>query len=322
MSTSPGGPPLLLCIVPNPSVDKTAEVEVLRLGRPNDAVAFSVVPGGKGLNVARVAMTIGMRVASVVLLRGHAGRWLDEELTRIRMPHQASWAGGETRTCTSILDRTSQRLTEFYEAGGPVGDAAWVDFASSVTAELRRVPRGTLVGICGSFPVDVDPTAARRLASLVVESGMQLIVDTSGPHLEAVLEAKPFLVKVNAAEAASVSGYDVETQSDAQAAVHVFLDRGAQRAVVTRGQEGAVGSDSIGDWSVGSVPGGGPYSVGSGDAFLAGLALGLGQDRRLEDAIRLGAAAATANTLAIGQGNLSRSDVRRLYQRAQVQPLA
>jgi len=69
----------LLCIVPNPSIDKTATVDRLVQGsihRPTEVIA---VPGGKGLNVARAARSLGIPADAVVLLAGHAGRWIDDE---------------------------------------------------------------------------------------------------------------------------------------------------------------------------------------------------------------------------------------------------
>ena len=88
-------------------------------------------------------------------------------------------------------------------------------------------------------------------------------------------------------------------------------------AIVTRGVHGAVASTTTGTWAVGSVPARlrGPYSVGSGDAFLAGYAVALARGEPPADALRLGAAAGTANARTPGQGELDPDEVRRLAPR-------
>src|SRR4051812_37830915 len=124
--------PALLCVVPNPSIDKTAEVDRLEPGeihRPRDAVT---VAGGKGLNVARAAASLGIPVEAVVLLAGHAGRWIAAELDALGIRHSDTWAAGETRTCLSVLDRSTGSLTEFYESGGAVSAAIWSTFVEAV----------------------------------------------------------------------------------------------------------------------------------------------------------------------------------------------
>ena len=49
----------LLAIAPNPSIDRLVEVEELRRGEIHRPAAVTVVAGGKGFNVARVAATLG-----------------------------------------------------------------------------------------------------------------------------------------------------------------------------------------------------------------------------------------------------------------------
>jgi fructose-1-phosphate kinase PfkB-like protein len=82
---------------------------------------------------------------------------------------------------------------------------------------------------------------------------------------------------------------------------------------VSRGVDGAVVLDEHGDpWRVGPPPEVGPYVVGSGDALLAGLAAALAAGQPLPEAARRGAAAACANALRPGQGELDPADVARI----------
>ena len=66
---------------------------------------FAQVAGGKGLNAARAAATLGADVRVVAILAGHAGRWLEGELEREGIPIEAVWVDGESRSSLSVADR-------------------------------------------------------------------------------------------------------------------------------------------------------------------------------------------------------------------------
>ena len=304
--------PRLVCVVPNPSVDKVGEVERVETGaihRPSDLVT---VPGGKGLNVARAADRLGVPVAAVVLLAGHAGRWIDDALSRSGLAHGVVWAGsGETRSCLSVLDRSTGRLTEFYEPGPRIAAITWRAFRRLIRDAVSATDPDALVAVSGSLPPGVDHGGLADLVRDAGRGGRRVLVDASGPTLAAALPERPFLVKVNADEAASFAGGPIASEAAAVAAATEIVRHGASAAIVTRGDAGAVLVDETGAWAVGSVPGG-PYVVGSGDAFLAGLASGLVRGRPLHDALRRAAAAGAASTLVAGQGEIRPADVRRL----------
>ena len=71
---------MIVCVAANPSIDKLFEVERLVPGAIHRPVAFVQTPGGKGLNVARAVHTLGADVMATGILRGHAGKWLEEAL--------------------------------------------------------------------------------------------------------------------------------------------------------------------------------------------------------------------------------------------------
>jgi 1-phosphofructokinase family hexose kinase len=311
----------LVCIVPNPSIDRTAEVDRLepgRIHRPTDVVA---VPGGKGLNVARVAHSLGLPVEAVLLLAGHAGRWIAEELDRMRLPHRDAWGAGETRTCLSILDRSTGLLTEVYEPGPTFDPPEWDTFLRAVEeAAVAAGPAG-LIALSGSLPRGGPDDGAAAIVRRARRAGGTVIVDTSGSHLAASLAARPDVVKVNAAEASAAVGAPIETEAAAAEAARGLVGLGATRAIITRGGEGAVGWDGTTAWAVEPPPGAGPHTVGGGDAFLAGFAAGLAAGDPFEACLRRAAAVAAASTRLPGPGNVDTAAIGDLLAKTAVRRL-
>jgi fructose-1-phosphate kinase PfkB-like protein len=92
--------------------------------------------------------------------------------------------------------------------------------------------------------------------------------------------------------------------------------------VLTRGAEGAIAIDRDGGaFRVAGPAVRGPYPVGSGDAFLAGLAVGRLRAASFVDALRLAGAAAAANAIRRGAGRLDLADVERIAGSINVGPI-
>ena len=89
-----------------------------------------------------------------------------------------------------------------------------------------------------------------------------------------------------------------------------LLKQGVEIAIVTRGAEGAAVYTVVGSSVVRPIPTDVVDSTGAGDAFRAGLIAGLIEDRPLEAALRLAAAAASISCRFTGGcgGNVTRRD--------------
>ena len=298
----------LVCVAPNPSIDRVYEVERLVPGAIHRPTVSTSVPGGKGLNVARTAQTLGADVVAVTLLRGHAGRWIEEQLAQRRLRLRAAWASGETRTCISVRDPATDDLTEIYDPGEPIAPEAWAELERLVADELRG--NAELMTVSGGMPPGVDPGAFGRLCRAARQAGCRALVDAYGPGLAGALAERPWLVKVNESEAAGLLARPVDGSKGALAAAHDLRDRGAEIAIVTRGRFGAAVASTEGDAELPPAASIGPYPVGSGDAFLGGLAAGLLEGRGLPGALDLARAAAAANAQMAGPGELDPSTVR------------
>ena len=295
---------MIVCAAANPSIDRLFEVEQLRPGEVHRPALHAQVAGGKGLNAARAAATLGADVRVVTILAGHAGRWLEHELEREGIPVESIWVDGESRSSLSVADRAGAGLTEFYEDGVAITAEAWRRFAAH-TSTLSR--SAAWVTISGSLPPGAP---ADGYAGLELECAVA--ADT--------VEARPAsadLVKVNAAEAARLTGLETGTAEGALAAARA-LRSGDGAGAVTRGPEGAVLVTPDGAALTGTLDAPGRYPVGSGDSFLAGLVVARAAGAGWDDALRLALGAAAANAAVPGAARFARADAERLAERAVV----
>jgi 1-phosphofructokinase family hexose kinase len=323
----PAWPRRLVCVCVNPSIDKIAAVDHLVPGEVHRPQLLSVVPGGKALNVARAAASLGMPVSAIAVLGGHAGDWMDAELRARGIVTHVVRAAGETRTCLSVLDRATGALTELYETGLALDAAGWGAVEAALRLEVADDPSGVLVALSGSLPPGAPDDGYARLVAIAGSAGARAAVDSDRRALVEALAARPWLVKVNAREAVVAAGLAEAVTSGnastpaslvvAEAPVAEAARRIRKRTggvmLVTRGQEGAILVDDGGTvWRIGGPPEVGLYPVGSGDSLLAGFATALRAGRSLVEAARYGGAAGAANALVPGQGELDPRDAERM----------
>ena len=310
-------PTRIVFVAANPSIDRMYEVDRLTLGAIHRPVALAAVAGGKGLNAARAAARLGGRVTALGIVAGRAGDWIEERLAAGGIDARWCRSSGETRTCVSVLDRSTGVMTEIYERGDPVDRDSWESLEGLVAEELDRGDVGALA-LSGSLPPAAPPDGFGRLAGLarLADGGSRAIAvlaDTYGSALAAVLAERPAILKINADEASEATGMTVADGPSAEAAGAKLRDRGARSVVITLGPDGAVVVTATGSRRL-TPPGiRGAYPVGSGDAFLGGLAVGIARGDDIVDAARLGLAAGAANALIPGAGELEPLEVDRIF---------
>jgi 1-phosphofructokinase family hexose kinase len=298
-------PGRLVFVAANPSIDRLYEVNRLDVGSIHRPAAALAVAGGKGLNAARAAAGVGGSITAVGIVAGRSGDWIAEQLVELGIDGRWARSRGETRTCISILDRSTREMTEIYERGEEIEPTAWPALEVIVRAQLARADV-VAIALSGSLPPGAPTDGYARIARLAAAcpAPVPVLADTYGAALGAVLAEHPAIVKLNAAEAGDASGSRVADVASAAAATRVLRDAGAERVVITLGADGAVaaGAGVLAHLIPPDVRG--SYPVGSGDAFLGGLAVGWQRGMSFVEAARLGLAAAIANAQVPGAGRL------------------
>lgn len=310
----------LVAVAPNPSIDRLLEVAEFHRGEIHRPVATTVVPGGKGFNVARSAAALGALVTAVGPLAGFSGRWIADQLAGEGLDVNAVWIEGETRTCTSILDRSDGSMTEAYETGETMAADDWrllLD-AFGCTLEPPHLGETGLITVSGSLPPGVRDEGLAQLVRIAKAAGVRIAIDGHGAPLTEALAAGPWLAKVNLDEARGVLG---DPEISAAAAVRGLIAAGANSAIVTLGRDGAVVSLENGTLIRVIPPAVGIHTVGAGDAFLGGLATGLLRGEGLREAAISASAAAAASTMMPGAGRLDVADATRLRGEVTVEVL-
>ncbi len=272
----------------NPAMDRIEVLEALDVGSVNRSSEVFVVPGGKGLNVARALRRLNQPVAAYGFLGGMAGAFLHDACRQLGILDRHVQVAGETRICAILVDRARRLSTVINEPGPVIDEDAETRLLRSVVDSSRR---DDLVIIAGSLAPGMRPDFYGRLVAAVQSAGARAVVDTSGQALEATLDSGPWMVKANARELEEIGVRVDEWPSR--------LGARTEWVVMTRGDEGAIARSRASAWHATAPSIGVVNATGAGDVFLAALMARLSSGDAMAEALRFAAAAGAGSATSL-----------------------
>ncbi|NGQ96696.1 1-phosphofructokinase [Brevibacillus sp. SYP-B805] len=290
---------MITTVTANAAIDKTYHVKRIALHDVNRVAEVVAVPGGKGINVAKVARTLGARVTASGFLGGTNGQFIHQGIEQRGIASDFVRVEGNSRETIAILDEAGGTPTELLEPGPVVAEAAQHQLAEKIAALAKA---SKVVVFSGSLPRGVPADFYAALIQAAKREGALTILDASGEPLARGIDAAPAICKPNREEIGQLLGYRPDSRRELLRAAAKLIDKGVQAVIVSMDREGAIAVTAHAAWHIAPPPIEAVNSVGCGDAMVAGIACHLDRGGsalpdELPEALRLGTAAAASNAL-------------------------
>lgn len=269
----------------NPAVDKIGTVNQIEKNKVHRLVHVESDAGGKGINVSRDIKILHYHSVAVGFLGGSSGTFINMLLQRENIDHHMIDIIGNTRTNLKIYD--GEGVCEFNEEGPFIlndeMEALFDYFKSHLNVR-------SLLVISGSMPKGCSSNTYRRLCEIAHENKARVFMNTSIHYLKEVLCEKPDIIKISATDLASYFGIDaiLEEKEVIQKGM-MFVKEHCYCLCVTS-VNGVYVLTEDEQYHCKAIDLEIKSRVGVGDAFVAGLSVGIDRDDSLMDAIRLGGA--------------------------------
>jgi len=291
---------MILTVTLNAAVDRTLVVPSLTLGHRHRASEGVTLAGGKGINVARGLRTLGVPVLATGFAGGRNGDTIRDGLSEAAIPFDLVEIEGHSRTSTAIIDPMTGTQTEINEYGPEVSQAEAREFSRRLEHLMEYA---TAVVFSGSLPPNFDEGFLVGLVQRSRERGLYTVVDSTPAVLRAAIKAGPSLVSPNQHEAESVVGFDFIEEGDFPRGVSRLVELGSLDACITSREGHSYLTTADGIVSARAPRVEALSTIGSGDAYVAGLLAGLlHRDLAPVEAVRLAAGCAAANAETLGAG--------------------
>ncbi len=311
---------MILTITLNAAVARTLVVPSLTLGHRHRAPESMTLAGGKGVNVARSLRTLDVPVLATGFAGGRNGDAIRDGLSEAAIPFDLVEIEGHSRTSTAIVDPMAGTQTEINEYGPAVIPAEAKEFSRRLEHLMEYA---TAVVFAGSLPPNLDEGFLVGLVQRSRERGLYTVVDSTPSVLRAALKAGPSLVSPNQHEAESVVGFDFIEEGDFPRGLSRLVELGALGACITSREGHSYLTADAAIVSARAPKVEALSTIGSGDAYLAGLLAGL-LHRNLAPAlaVRLAAGCAAANAEALGAGLFEARRAEELAESVQIDLLS
>jgi 1-phosphofructokinase family hexose kinase len=261
--------------------------------------------GGKGVNVARSLCAVGESSTLIGFTGGATGELIKAGIAREGLTVSPITIKGDSRECVILTDRSAGTQTVINEDGPQIAESEVGELIHFFRIHIQSVES---VILTGSLPPGVDRGIYKQLAEIALsDKGRRILLDAVGePLLMAIADS--YFVKINLDEARSTLNRKL---ADSLEAAEALFALGARNALVSDGGRSAAVAGESGSYRLTPPVVDNRNAVGSGDAALAGLALGLSRGLSVIESSRLALAFGTANAR-FGLGNFSHSHILEL----------
>jgi 1-phosphofructokinase family hexose kinase len=200
---------MIISITPNPSLDISGMVPELI---PNEKAYVSHefrLPGGNGVNAARIAHRLGASVLATGFLGGSAGSEFSSLLDKEKIPHHFISIKGVTRSNLTISLEKSHEQTRLSFAGPKI---SYAEKKNLIYFLERSLPEMIILG--GSFPAGISTAYFNSLIKKFRHKDIPVFLDVPGHLLRDLLQSQPLFIKPNLTEFQLMSGSKASSISE------------------------------------------------------------------------------------------------------------
>lgn len=302
----------------NPSLDKIYTMPSLLHGQVSRAETVQNTAGGKGTHVAHVVTVLGEKCTVVGFLGGYVGKFIAQDLYDKNIQNCCTSIAGETRSCINAATADGKQ-TEILEPGPIINEIEKTAFLQTYTQCVKEAD--VVVG-SGSLPRGVGSDFYKGLITIAKTAKKPFLLDTSSEALRQGIEAGPYFIKPNQDEMTVLCNRPIESLQDAAKELCHLMQQGISMPAISLGKLGSLVAYEghiyhAQSQQVDKVI----NAVGSGDAYVAGLAVGLQRQLAIKDILRLASACGTANVLEAESGCVDPIQVNAISMKVQVETI-
>lgn len=293
----------------NPALDKSTSVDRLVPEQKLRCTPQQVDAGGGGINVSKGLAKLGGHSTAVFPAGGDTGKKLVSLVESEGIAVRVIELQEDTRENLSVLETSTNMQFRFTLPGISLTEAQ----ADNCLDTLLALEPDLIVA-SGSLPPGLPDTYYKKIAQKARETGVKLILDTSGKPLHEAVKEGVFLLKPNLHELCALSGVDnLEMNQVDDAALAIIEEGKCDIVVVSLGPQGALLVTKEGFEHIPAPMVRKKSTVGAGDSMVAGMVYGLATGMSYREMAQLGVACGSAATQQEGTKLFNPEEARRLF---------
>ena len=309
---------MIYTVTLNPAVDREYVVDKLVSNQVLRASEVHIDYGGKGINVSRMLIAMGVCNTALGFIGSNAGAFLEKGLASLGILTDFVHIDHETRTNTTIVETNGQDYFKVNESGPDISK----DECETLTQKIKDLvkPSDWWV-LAGSLPPGVPADFYQDLIHIIQSAGAKAILDTSEQALLTGVKAKPYLIKPNIFEAKTLTGVSGESLNDLTDMLKIIHTNGIPLIIISAGENTSIFSSGEKVLCVNPPKIKEANPIGAGDAMLAGVLYGLYNGLDYSTSFAWGIAAGSAAAGKTGTSMPTKHEVESLKEKIEIKEL-
>ena len=299
---------MIYTITLNPALDRTIWVKRMQYDDSNRIEKEERFAGGKGIDVSKVLVTLGVSNKALGFIGGFTGEELEGRLVNEGIQCDFIRIPGETRTNIVINNAGTGSQTVFSARGPGVRPYDLMQMIHKV----ENLDKPEIVIVSGSLPPGVHPEIYRKIIEIVKSKGARVLLDTDGDALRVGIEGNPNIIKPNIHELSRLKGIDLKIMDDIVKAARSICAQKIEIILVSMGPKGILMVSEKEELLASPPEVKVKNTIGAGDSAVAGFIYGISNGKPLNDALTFAVAAGTATTLRSGTALCQKDDFMKL----------
>ncbi len=283
---------MILIVNINPSLDVIFYSKSFHKNKVNRSYKEEIVPGGKGINVAKTLKAFGEEVKVIGFCGGSTGMILKEELKKRNIDYEFVEIEGKTRFAIGIKEDEKKKFTVLNGSGDKINEEEWDKFFKIFKENLEN---SKIVIVSGSTPPGTFTEIYALILRKIKNSKTLKVLDARDNVLKEALKETPDIVKPNKEEMENLLSKKLKNKSDYIYAIHYLRSFNVKYPLISLGKKGALIGIEEGIYKATLPPNDG-IQWGTGDSFLAGFVFGLKNYQDPFEAIKLACASGYVKT--------------------------
>ncbi len=287
---------MIFSVCPNPCLDVFYKVGALVEDDTNRVGSFTVSPGGKGVNAARVIARFCDDSYLVAPLGGCIGRCVKKMLEEEGVTSIFVEIDSETRVNTILHQTEKKKHVLIAVKGNRLSRKEVEKLHIALCKEFS--PVYMILG--GSIPEGLPTDFYKNIIENYRGTSTKILVDADGEILKRAVEAAPFAIKPNKYELERLVGSPLLTVKEITGAAREILLKGVKVVLVSLGEFGVICVTKNEIFRAIPPKVNVKSTIGAGDALVGGFVYSLYTGKNLEEAVRFGVACGTATVMEEG----------------------
>ena len=306
---------MILSVCPNPCVDCTIELDLLKVGGLNRIENKIITYSGKALNVAIGVSRLGGDSFATGFMFDENGKMFVHALDDENVKNTFVWNKGSARTNYKIVDKRSM-MTEINDKGDKVSPQKQAELVELVK---EKAAESDIVIISGSLPRGVNDEYYYALATAAGKA--KVVVDGEKGRLAAALKAGVYMAKPNLDELEDFTEKKYKTSEEMVEGCRKILDGGAENVMLSLGRRGAIFTDGKTSYFCKSENVAVNSTVGAGDSMVAAACVATLEGADKPEILRRAVAAGTASITMPGTNLFTKEKYLEILENLQVAKL-